>query len=69
MRLLAEKHRDDLVGVLAKAILSEKPLDQRKVDYLRGLSDGAMSVVNRPENAEGKLKDAVKRLEEGMTDG
>lgn len=69
LKLVAERHRDKLVEVLTRAILSEQPLDQRKVDYLRGLSDGAIGLVTRPENAESTLKNALKRLEEGTTNG
>lgn len=69
MKLVVEKKRDKLVELLADAILSEKALDQRKVDYLRGFSDGSMSVVQRPENAERDFNDALKRLAEGSVDG
>ena len=66
MKLVIEKKRDKMVGLLSKSILGGKAVDQRVLDYERGFWDGAMSVVNRPDNAEVELNAALKRLEEGM---
>lgn len=63
LALIVGKKRDKLLGVLTAAILSGQLIDQRKIDYMRGWSDGAMSVVERPENAEAEFASVLKRLD------
>lgn len=63
MKIVIEKKRDKVVGLLSTTILAGQALDQRKLDYERGFWDGATSVVNRPDNAEAEFNAALKRLE------
>lgn len=63
LKLVVEKKRDKVVGLLAKSILRGEVRDQREIDYERGFWDGATSVINRPENAEAEFNAALKRLD------
>ena len=43
-------------------------VDEKKLAYERGFWQGAMHVLNRPENAEELFTKALKRLEEGSNE-
>jgi hypothetical protein len=65
LKLVVEKKRDLVAGTLVRALLAGTEINQRRLDYERGYWDGAMHIVNRPENAEAELVKALKRLEAG----
>lgn len=65
LKEVVTKKRDKTVEAVARAILAGVPFDQRRIDYERGYWDGAMHVLNRPENAVNEFEKALKRLEEG----
>lgn len=65
LKAVIEKKRDAVVEALARSILAGNEVDQVKLARTQGFWEGAMHVLNRPENAEREFDLALKRLEEG----
>lgn len=62
LKSVVEKKRDLVFSVMAKSLLAGVQLDEVKLAYERGFWQGATHVLNRPDNAEKALDEALKRL-------
>lgn len=60
---IASKARETLVRQYAQALLSGSEVDQRQLDYDRGLLDGMKFLLERPERIESRFNDAVDKLQ------
>lgn len=61
LREVCESKRDRLSQLVAKDIVSGEPIDQRKLDYLRGWAAATEHLLAVPENAESALETALKK--------
>jgi glycine cleavage system regulatory protein len=68
LKTVIEKKRDSIVEALARAILAGGEVDPVKLARTQGFYEGAMHVLNRPENAEAAFHKALKRLEEDTSE-
>ena len=64
LKSVVEKKRDAVIETLSRAILAGGEIDPVKLARAQGFWEGAMHVLNRPENAEEAFLKVLKRLEE-----
>jgi len=67
------EYQDGAMSVIARRLMSGEVVDQREIDFMRGFAEGALVIVEMPEEAEKSLERAAqsawnRALQEQLTE-